>query len=77
MTNPREITLAQVRKWRFYAEALIQQAIDILDAIDGDTDLEDGGDHESALACPASGSSQIIWCAGSNDDRELVYNLAV
>jgi hypothetical protein len=37
------MTPAQVRKWRFYAEALIQQAIDIVDAIDGDADLEEGG----------------------------------
>jgi len=33
---------AQNRKWRFYAESLIEQAISILDAIDGDADLEDG-----------------------------------
>ncbi len=40
------MTSAQYRKWRFYAESLIQQAIDILDAIDGDADLEDNGDPE-------------------------------
>ncbi|MBQ0820708.1 hypothetical protein KBI52_10875 [Microvirga sp. HBU67558] len=40
------MTSAQYRKWRFYAESLIQQAIDILDAIDGDVDLEEGGDQE-------------------------------
>ena len=36
-------TPAQSRKWRFYAESVIERAISILDAIDGDADLEDGG----------------------------------
>jgi len=40
------VTPAQYRKRRFYAESLIQQAIDILGAIDGDADLEDNGDLE-------------------------------
>ncbi|EIM26684.1 hypothetical protein [Microvirga lotononidis] len=40
------MTRAQYQKWRFYAESLIQQAIDILDALDGDADLEDGGEFE-------------------------------
>ncbi len=35
-----------IRKWRFYAESLIEQAISIRDTIDGDADLEDGGDGE-------------------------------
>jgi hypothetical protein len=38
------MTPAQYRRWRFYAESLIEQAITILDTIDGDADLEDGGD---------------------------------
>lgn len=70
MAQSSPMTPAQVRKWRFYAESLIQQAIDILDEIDGDADLEDGGDGEPSLASPAGGDSQIIWCAGSDDDRE-------
>ncbi len=37
---------AQYRRWRFYAENLIEQAITILDTLDGDADLEDGGDTE-------------------------------
>jgi hypothetical protein len=64
------MTGTEYRKWRFYAEALIQQAIDVLDAIDGDPDLEDGGGGEPSLASPIGGDSQIIWCAGSDDDRE-------
>jgi len=63
----------QYRKWRFYAESLIDQAITILDAIDGDPDLEDGGDGEPSLASPAGGDSQICWSAGSDDDRELAW----
>jgi hypothetical protein len=64
------MTPAQYRKWRFYAESLIQQAIDILDQLDGDADLEDGWDLEPSLASPVGGDSQNIWCAGSDDDRE-------
>ncbi len=58
------------RRWRFYAESLIEQAISILDTIDGDADLEDGGDGEPSLACPIGGESQVCWSAGSDDDRE-------
>jgi hypothetical protein len=61
MGQSKPMTRAQVRKWRFYAEALIQQAIDLLDTIDGEADLEDGGDDEPALASPVGGDSQIIW----------------
>ena len=64
------MTPAQLQRWRFYAESLIEQAISIVDAIDGDADLEDGGDGEPSLASPIGGESQIIWCAGSDDDRE-------
>ena len=54
------MTREQYRKWRFYAESLIEQAITILDTIDGDADLEDGGDGEPSLASPAGGDSQIM-----------------
>jgi hypothetical protein len=33
------MTRAEYRHWRFYAESLIQQAIDLLDQLDGDPDL--------------------------------------
>ena len=61
---------AQYRRWRFHAESLIEQAITILDTLDGDADIEDAGDGEPSLASPAGGESQIVWCAGSDDDRE-------
>ncbi len=64
------MTQSEYRRWRFYAESLIEQAISILDTIDGDADLEDGGDGEPSLASPVGGESQIIWCAGSDDDRD-------
>ncbi len=65
------MTHEQYRKWRFYAESLIEQAISILDALDGDVHLEDGGDGEPSLASSAAGESQITWSAGSDDDREM------
>jgi hypothetical protein len=68
--------LAQYRKWRFYAESLIEQAISILDAIDGDADLEDGGDGEPSLASSVGGDSQLCWSAGSDDDREQPLQVA-
>ncbi len=64
------MTPAQYRRWRFYAESLIEQTISILDTLDGDADLEDGGEGEPSLASPTGGESQFIWCAGSADDRE-------
>jgi hypothetical protein len=64
------MTPAQVWRWRFYAESLIEQAIEILDAIDGDADLEDGGEGEPFLASPIGGESQMCWSAGCDDDRE-------
>lgn len=67
----RSMTPAEVRRWRFFAETLIQRAIDILDEIDGDPDLEDSADAEPSLGSPVGGESQICWCAGSDNDREL------
>ena len=64
------MTPAEYRRWRFYAESLIQQAISFLDTIDGDADLEDGGDGEPSLASPVGGESQLCWSAGCDDDRE-------
>ncbi len=67
---------SQYRKWRFYAESLIEQAISILDAIDRDADLEDGGDGEPSLASSVGGDSQLCWSAGSDDDREQPLQVA-
>jgi hypothetical protein len=70
------VTPAQSRQWRFYADSLIDQAITILNEIDGDADLEAGRDGEPSLASPVGGESQICWCAGSDDDRELSHHVA-
>jgi hypothetical protein len=69
MARSDQMSPAQQRNWRFYAD-LIQQAIDILDEIDGDPDMEDGVDEEPSLASPIGGESQLCWSAGSGDDRE-------
>ena len=69
-------TPAQSRKWRFYAESLIEQAISILDTLDGDADLEDSGDGEPSLASPVGGESQMCWSAGCDDDQELSEQVA-
>ncbi len=72
MALPKEMTSAEVRRWRFHADTLIQRAIDILDEIDGDPDQEDGADDEPSLGSPAGGESQICWTVGCDDDREEV-----
>ena len=64
------MTPAEHRRWRFYAESLIERAIEVLDALDGDADLEDGGDGEPSLASPVGGESQLYWGTGTDDDRE-------
>jgi hypothetical protein len=76
MARSTPVTPAEYRKWRFYAEALIQQAIDILDELDGCEDLEDSGDAEPSLACPVGGDNQICWSAGCDDDREHPFQVA-
>jgi hypothetical protein len=70
------MTPALYQRWRFYAESLIEQAISIHDALDGDVDLEDGGDGEPSLASPVGGESQICWTAGCGDDREHSHQVA-
>ncbi len=78
------MTPAQIREWRFYAEALIEQAIEILDTIDGDadledvvdTDLEDGADDEPSLGWTEdglTGANYSVWnvdCEHDNSDLE-------
>jgi hypothetical protein len=61
---------AQYRRWRFLAESLIEQAIDILNELDADADLEDGADDEPTLGSASGGDSQLCWSAGCDDDRE-------
>lgn len=56
------------------ALALALDAVDhlvaALDEIDGDPDLEEGGDAEPSLGAPEGHSSQITWLRGSDRDLE-------
>jgi hypothetical protein len=76
MARSRPVTPAEYRKWRFYAESLIQQAIDILDELDGCEDHEAGGDWEPSLASPIGGDNQLCWSAGCDDDQEHPFYTA-
>ena len=45
--------------------------IAVLDRMDGDADLEDGGDAEPSLAAPENTTgSQVTWLRGNDQDRE-------
>lgn len=58
------------------ALALALDAVDYLvaalDEIDGDPDLEDGGDAEPSLGAPDGHMSQVIWLRGGDRDLEGV-----
>jgi hypothetical protein len=46
--------------------------IAILDGLDGDENLEDGGDAEPSLGAPEHNhGSQVVWLWGSDSDREI------
>ncbi|MCJ2057294.1 hypothetical protein MKL09_12090 [Methylobacterium sp. J-048] len=59
-------------------EAAAQVALDaadriiaVLDRMDEDPDLEDGGDAEPSLAAPENHTgSQVTWLRGNDQDRE-------
>ena len=69
------MTPAEYRRWRTYAESLIEQAISVLDTLDEDEDLEDGEDGEPSLASSVGGESQIIWSAGADNDRDWQHRV--
>ncbi|MHC2108352.1 hypothetical protein [Methylobacterium sp. CM6246] len=56
------------------ALALALDAVDhlvaALDEVDGDPDLEDGGDAEPSLGAPEGHASQIVWLWGGDRDLE-------
>ena len=56
------------------ALALALDAVDhlvaALDEIDGDPDLEDGGDSEPSLGAPEGHASQVVWLRGNDRDLE-------
>lgn len=53
-------------------EDAIERLIAMLDALDGDADLEDGADAEPSLGAPDGHDSQLIWLRGSDTDQELM-----
>lgn len=56
------------------ALALALDAVDhlvaALDIIDGDPELEDGGDVEPSLGAPEGHASQVVWLRGGDRDLE-------
>ncbi len=64
-TNSTRFTL------RRHLHDVIEHALALLDHLDGDPDLEDGGDDEPSLGSPAGGDSQMAWSAGADHDGEL------
>ena len=50
---------------------VVDRIVALLDAADGDPDLEPDADGEPSLAAPVGGESQIIWAAGSDGDGEV------
>lgn len=49
---------------------VVDRIVALLDAADGDPDLEPDADGEPSLASPAGGESQVIWAAGGDKDLE-------
>ena len=48
----------------------VDHLVAALDIIDGDLDLEDGGDSEPSLGAPEGHASQVVWLRGSDRDLE-------
>lgn len=60
------------RVLRTQIEDAVERLLAMLDALDGDTDLEDGADAEPSLAAPENPhGSQAGWMRGSDTDCEL------
>jgi hypothetical protein len=52
-------------------EQAAERIIALLDAIDGDPDIEDSGDLEPSLGAPEGDGSQIGWMRGTDTDCEI------
>lgn len=72
--RPRPARMPDTRTRIEGALALALDAVDhlvaALDEIDGDPDLEDGGDAEPSLGAPESHVSQVVWLRGGDRDLE-------
>ena len=69
----------QVLALRARIEAAAEALIALLDELDApaedlepDADSEDNGDWEPWLAAPEGHPGQVLWCCGTDDDREQV-----
>ncbi|MBY0295641.1 MAG: hypothetical protein K2X71_06325 [Methylobacterium sp.] len=49
---------------------VVDRIVALLDAADGDPDLEPDADGEPSLAAPVGGPSQIGWARGGDQDLE-------
>jgi len=49
---------------------VVDRIVAILDAADGDLDLEPDADTEPSLAAPLGGESQVVWMRGGDRDLE-------
>ena len=66
-TIPRE----EFQRLADLALDVVDQIVAILDAADGDADLEDAGDAEPSLGAPEGHDSQITWLRGGAHDFEI------
>lgn len=64
---PRE----EFQKLADLALDIVDRIVALLDAEDGDPDLEDGGDAEPSLGAPEEHGNQIVWFRGSGRDLEI------
>lgn len=53
------------------ALSVVDRIVALLDAEDGDPDLEEGGDAEPDLGAPEGHASQIVWLRGTGRDLEI------
>lgn len=70
---PRDAQAAFREQIEVAAQAALDTAdklIAILNEMDGDPDLEDGGDAEPSLGAPEGHASQIVWLRGGDRDLE-------
>src|SRR3954452_11719966 len=70
-TPEHEAEWQRLRELRRQAEAALEQMLDILNRIDGDPDLEDGGDAEPTMGAPEglAGQSRDEWGRGTPNDE--------
>ncbi|TXN71365.1 hypothetical protein FV228_11245 [Methylobacterium sp. WL18] len=50
---------------------IVERIVALLDAEDGDADVEDGGDAEPTLGAPEEHGNQIVWLRGTARDLEI------